>query len=211
MTSTGAQRFVPGFNGPPSGGRAPNVSSERRSTWCAFALVCCACSGAGEPESAPEEPSPAPSVSPVVFEPLGSEVPLTPLAADAFAQTIQENPGKVVLVNLWSTWCAPCMEEMPMLVDVVRERAPRGLGAVFVSMDMASNEEAAQTFMAQTGAPSPSFMRSGRDTEFIHAVHSDWTGTLPATLVFDEAREVRHLFVGEVDRETIEAALDALL
>ena len=43
--------------------------------------------------------------------------------------------GKVVLVDFWGTFCAPCVEEMPVLVKLVREYEPRGIVFVAASLD----------------------------------------------------------------------------
>lgn len=48
---------------------------------------------------------------------------------------IAELRGKVVLVNVWATWCAPCRDEMPELVRLAARGADRGVAVVGVSID----------------------------------------------------------------------------
>jgi thiol-disulfide isomerase/thioredoxin len=43
--------------------------------------------------------------------------------------------GKPTLVNLWATWCAPCVQEMPSLAKLQKEYAPKGLQVVAISED----------------------------------------------------------------------------
>ncbi len=43
--------------------------------------------------------------------------------------------GEVVLLNVWATWCAPCLDEMPSMERLHRELGPRGLRIVAVSVD----------------------------------------------------------------------------
>jgi peroxiredoxin len=48
---------------------------------------------------------------------------------------IRDFRGQVVLLNVWATWCAPCLEEMPSMERLYRELGPEGLKVVAVSID----------------------------------------------------------------------------
>jgi len=43
--------------------------------------------------------------------------------------------GKTTLINFWATWCVPCREEMPMLMELHTEYAPRGFQVVGIALD----------------------------------------------------------------------------
>jgi cytochrome c biogenesis protein CcmG/thiol:disulfide interchange protein DsbE len=49
--------------------------------------------------------------------------------------SLEELRGEVVLLNVWATWCAPCLQEMPSMERLHRELGPRGLRVVAVSVD----------------------------------------------------------------------------
>lgn len=49
--------------------------------------------------------------------------------------SLHENLGKVVLINFWATWCAPCRAETPLLVSLGKEFKPRGLEIVGIALD----------------------------------------------------------------------------
>ncbi|HEU4749275.1 MAG TPA: TlpA disulfide reductase family protein [Gemmatimonadaceae bacterium] len=55
--------------------------------------------------------------------------------------------GKVVLFNVWATWCHPCRDEIPELLVLYEKYKPRGLELVGVSIDANGSDEAIRSFM----------------------------------------------------------------
>ena len=50
-------------------------------------------------------------------------------------RSLQDWPGKALIVNFWATWCAPCRREIPLLQRIARERAPAGFEVVGIAVD----------------------------------------------------------------------------
>ena len=59
---------------------------------------------------------------------------------DEKVQKLSNHRGKAVLVNLWATWCPPCIAELPLLDEIVRDYGPRGL----VVLGIAGDDDAAR-------------------------------------------------------------------
>lgn len=59
--------------------------------------------------------------------------------------------GRVVLLNIWATWCDPCRREMPSIERLYRELGPRGLAVVAVSIDDAGAERDIEAFVREYG------------------------------------------------------------
>jgi len=55
---------------------------------------------------------------------------------------LSEYKGKVILVNIWATWCAPCIAEMPMLDDLQAEKGSNSFEVVTISLDRMPEEAA---------------------------------------------------------------------
>ena len=51
------------------------------------------------------------------------------------ARSLQDWPGKALIVNFWATWCAPCRREIPLLQRIARERAGDGFEVVGIAVD----------------------------------------------------------------------------
>ena len=77
----------------------------------------------------------------------------TTLAGDSV--TLAGLRGRVVLLNVWATWCHPCRDEVPFLQDVHERYAPRGLELVGVSVDAAGEEASIRDFARRFGMTYP--------------------------------------------------------
>lgn len=61
--------------------------------------------------------------------------------------SLSSRRGKVVLLNVWATWCHPCRAEIPELVALNKKYASRGLEIIGVSIDAASADSDVQAFV----------------------------------------------------------------
>jgi thiol-disulfide isomerase/thioredoxin len=164
-----------------------------------------AVSGVGPPCAGPEPPCahlhPAPQA--VALTP--DQIDLRPATASALLDLIDQSRAEVVLVNMWATWCMPCREEFPDIVRLYREYAPRGLEVVFVSGDLEADVPQVLEFLAEQGVDFPSYLKVGRDMEFIDTFHFGWSGLLPASFVFDADGSLRHFWEGEASYDVFES------
>jgi thiol-disulfide isomerase/thioredoxin len=55
--------------------------------------------------------------------------------SDGREQALAQWKGRVLVVNFWATWCAPCREEMPMFIEAQRQHGARGLQFVGIAID----------------------------------------------------------------------------
>jgi cytochrome c biogenesis protein CcmG, thiol:disulfide interchange protein DsbE len=69
----------------------------------------------------------------------GRRPPLSATLLDGRAFSLQQNAGKVLIVNFWATWCAPCREELPALEAFRLKYRERGLEVLAISLDEPRN------------------------------------------------------------------------
>ena len=112
--------------------------------------------------------------------------------------------GKVVLLNFWATWCAPCQVEMPRFVQWQRQYGPQGFQVIGISMD--DDPELARKLYARLKLNYPVAMGDEKLGELYGGVLG-----LPLTYLVDRNGEVRARFQGETGLKTIEKRLKALL
>ncbi len=132
--------------------------------------------------------------------------------ADGYRKLLQEYRGKPVLVTFWATWCEPCRDEFPMLNEVIKEYAPKGLKVIGVSLDEDGDLILLRRFVARYKPVFPNYRKkSGGEAEFIQAVLPGWNGAIPASFFYaKDGRQIGHL-AGASSRETYEAAIRTLL
>lgn len=93
--------------------------------------------------------------------------------------------GKPLLVNLWATWCAPCVAELPTLDTLATSRAS-DLRVLTVSQDMSGTEKVADFLKARGATHLEPWLDPKNDLAFHYQVT-----TLPTTILYDaNGREV---------------------
>lgn len=132
--------------------------------------------------------------------------PLAGTTLDGGAFDLLDHRGEVVLVNVWASWCPPCVEEFPVLMDAAEQLGPHGLQVV--GMNSSDRAADARAFLADTGA-TDAFPHVD-DSRGDKAV--DWgVFGLPETFVIDRQGRVRAKVVGILGYEWIEAEVVPLL
>jgi cytochrome c biogenesis protein CcmG, thiol:disulfide interchange protein DsbE len=85
---------------------------------------------------------------------VGSEAPgfsASTLTTPAQPKTLTDYRGRVVLLNIWATWCLPCREEMPSMEALYRHYGPRGFKIVAISIDEPGDAEKVRDFVKEFG------------------------------------------------------------
>ncbi len=118
--------------------------------------------------------------------------------------TLDRFRGKVVLLNFWATWCAPCQVEIPVFAAWQRKYGPQGLQIIGISMD--DDAGPARRLAARLQLNYPVAMGDER----LGARYGGVLG-LPSTFLIDRDGVIRAQFQGEADLRLIERHVTALL
>jgi thiol-disulfide isomerase/thioredoxin len=129
-----------------------------------------------------------------------------------YQKLVAQYRGKPLLVNFWATWCEPCRHEYPMLNELAKQYAPRGLKVVGVSMDDDGDLILMRRFLARYKPIFPNYRKNaGEIGSFAQAVLPGWSGSLPVSIFYGKDGQQAGAMMGEGTREKYEAAIQSLL
>jgi len=116
--------------------------------------------------------------------------------------SLADHAGKVVVVNVWGSWCAPCRAEAPMLADAAKQLGKHGV--VFLGINSRDpSEAAARAFVRRFAVPYPSiYDQTGRTLLAFHGTLTP--NSVPSTVVIDKQGRVAGSVLGEITRTTLD-------
>src|ERR1700761_5196930 len=122
--------------------------------------------------------------------------------------------GKVVVLNFWATWCDPCREEIPWMIEFQQKYADKGFTLVGAAMDE-EGKPVVQPFVQTT-----TFDVNGHPTTMNYPIvigNDDLAGKfggllgLPTTIVIDRDGKIAKKYIGIANRASLEKDIQALL
>ena len=124
------------------------------------------------------------------------------------ADSLASLRGKVVLLNVWATWCAPCREEIPYLQSLHTAQGARGLAVVGVSVDAAGSDATIAEFRSDFGMTYPIWLDPDERVQSLFLALG-----VPASYLIDRDGVLRwkHLGVVRASDSTFTRALESAL
>jgi thiol-disulfide isomerase/thioredoxin len=107
---------------------------------------------------------------------------------------------KYRLVNLWATWCGPCVIEFPEFITMQRMYGARNFEFVSISTDGVKKKEKVLEFLKDKNAATKNYLYSAEDKyKLIEAVDKNWPGSLPYTLLIAPGGEIVYTHSGVIE------------
>jgi cytochrome c biogenesis protein CcmG, thiol:disulfide interchange protein DsbE len=123
---------------------------------------------------------------------IGSNAPDFTVQDGQSKVTLSQFRGQVVVLNFWATWCPPCIEEMPSLVEMQRRLKAKGVTVVAVSVDV--DEGAYQRFVKDHNVNLLTVRDPDQKSSALYG-----TFKFPETYIVDRNGVTRRKFIGAVD------------
>jgi peroxiredoxin len=134
-----------------------------------------------------------PALQPGKLVAVAKPAPALDLAAlDGTRHTLAALEGRVVVVNFWATWCAPCVAEMPALDRMQKLLADAGV--VVLGVNFAESTARMEQFAKKTPVGFPLLADPNRD-----AIQAFGVRVLPSTFIVGPDGRIRFTVVGEID------------
>jgi len=123
----------------------------------------------------------------------------------------QEN--KLLVVNLWATWCAPCVKELPAFEKVAGEYEESKVRFIMLSLDFPSQiESQLKPFLKKNNITlDVSVMMDTDYNSWIDKVDPQWQGNIPSTLIVNNEKKSRYFHSGEIDEPELRSLLNKYL
>lgn len=129
-------------------------------------------------------------------------------STDGQRASLSDYRGQVIVLNLWATWCGPCIGEIPELVELQRRIQPLGATVIGLAADSGSAEQILAFWQRRLDLePSYPLWLTSMEQANIHFGAT----TIPLTLLIDREGVVRDRLLGVHDAETLLERLQPLL
>ena len=137
---------------------------------------------------------PADGSADIVMNPLQGQMAPTFTLKDTSGHkvSLSDYKGKAVIVDFWATWCAPCVEELPSLVEMQRRMKAKGVTVLAVSVDV--DEGAYKQFVKDHNVNLLTVRDPSGKSNGLYG-----TFKFPETYVIDRNGVMRRKFIGPVD------------
>jgi len=125
---------------------------------------------------------------------------------DGKDQAIAQWKGKILVVNFWATWCAPCREEMPMFMRLQDSQRGKGIQFVGIAVD---NADKVRQYASDLKLNYPTLIGGFGAMELSKSLGNS-VMALPFTVIVDRSGKVAHTQLGPLKEDQLQSILRQL-
>jgi thiol-disulfide isomerase/thioredoxin len=135
-------------------------------------------------------------------------VTLDTITADGIRDLVRNKTEKLRVINVWATWCGPCVTEFPELIDMNRMYRRRDFEFISISADEPSKRAKALQFLQKAEASNTNYIFNIDDKyKLIEAIDPKWQGALPYTLVVEPGGKIIYSKEGPIDPQELKTTI----
>lgn len=126
---------------------------------------------------------------------------------DALEKRLNTTSDQIQVINFWATWCAPCVKELPLLENL-NTKSNLDVKITLINLDYADDLDKVNAFISRKNIRSEVLLLDEIDyNSWIDKVDKNWSGAIPATLIFNPKSGKRKF----VEKELKEGELERLI
>lgn len=139
--------------------------------------------------------------------------PVQQISPETLEEILSQEQGNIVILNLWATWCAPCLVEIPDLMTVEEDLADSNVSLIGLSVDEPTFSTDHISAMRDRRFPGfRTYARDNRDTDYlVSVIDPAWNEVVPTTYVIDRDGDVFTRIQGKKSLEEFKAAVQAAI
>lgn len=127
----------------------------------------------------------------------------------AIQNRIRQEGQPLLMVHVWATWCPPCVEEFPVLLQIA-QRYTQDVELLLISADDPEKPEGVTSFLQRYGSSYGSLIAANLNQAFIETLSPEWAGALPATFFYRKGELIAE-HTGAMTAPQYETMINALL
>ena len=127
-------------------------------------------------------------------------VSVNPIDVDGIRNLIKNPSDKLRLINVWATWCGPCVTEFPEFITMNRMYRARDFEFISISADEPAKQDKVLKFLQKSEASNTNYLFSVDDKyKLIEAIDPNWQGALPYTILVEPGGKIVYAKQGPID------------
>ena len=114
-------------------------------------------------------------------------------------ELLQNKSDKLRLINVWATWCGPCVSEFPDFITIYRMYRKRDFEFISISADKPEKKDKVLQFLKKQQASNTNYIYTGDDKyKLIEAIDPNWQGALPYTILVEPGGKIIYAKQGTI-------------
>jgi thiol-disulfide isomerase/thioredoxin len=123
-------------------------------------------------------------------------------------ELLKNSSDRLRMINVWATWCGPCVVEFPSLINLQRIYQERDFEFITISADDPANQEKVVKFLKKQQASGGNYLFNEDDKyKLMEAIDPNWQGALPYTILVEPGGKIVYTQQGAIDPEKLRAEI----